>query len=776
MKSLWIWHPDVKTLPNTFCAFRKSFTLAEIPHTCEVCIAVDSKYRLWLNGELVGIGPHMTSSDQTAFDVFDITLKLKKGKNILAVQVQYIGENTASYSPKAPGMFCSVASDKINFSSNDSWECRILNEYRQKLPRRNFALAFPEYLDLRKSEDWINGETKLKWTKAKPIDYKIFGEMISRPLVPLYLEEKTFPDVLAVWKTGGTYPGETEDPKKALSYYLNIEKLIPIKKQDLEFDFNKSNGFAFCIDCHTEQTGHLLLEIESESEGVIHANSAECLLDEDLKRPWTCRRECRSASQITVSAGTTKWISWDYSGCRYLYFILRNFTGKVKVLKQGLLLRHADLKCTAKFESNDKQLNNIWKIGARTTQLCAQDLLIDCPTREQAQYSGDVLVVGPILAYCFADTRYYRQALRQAFKAQDKNGFIMARYPGVASTLYDYSLIPIIMLRDYFRLSGDIELVKELLSMAKRQLSIFRDTIGKSACVEINGKLDYDISSNCLFVDHPGLGWHNFDHKGMERDGISSSLNAFYVIALDATTELYQSCGDKKNGELFRQEADSIRNTAQKIFWNARKGYFSDILDSEGELLGFSQQANSLAILAGIANEEQREKIIPQIIDEDNPELCRCSPYFYYFFIQAIIKFGYDKELLDIIKRRWGVMVECNASTTWESFTGANGDKDSLCHAWSACPTLFLLNYWAGVAMSQANFKEITIKPRFNAFTQLNCEVPTPFGKLTVEWTRNEEKADCVIFVPKGLRAIFNSSLPGKSKVILKTGLNYFPI
>ena len=30
------------------------------------------------------------------------------------------------------------------------------------------------------------------------------------------------------------------------------------------------------------------------------------------------------------------------------------------------------------------------------------------------------------------------------------------------------------------------------------------------------------------FIDHPGLGWHDFPHRGIDRDGLSCPLNLFY--------------------------------------------------------------------------------------------------------------------------------------------------------------------------------------------------------------------------------------------------------
>ena len=68
--------------------------------------------------------------------------------------------------------------------------------------------------------------------------------------------------------------------------------------------------------------------------------------------------------------------------------------------------------------------------------------------------------------------------------------------------------------------------------------------------------------------------------------------------------------------------------------------------------------------------------------------LCRCSPYFHFYFLWALRKVGLEDEALALIKKEWGPMVESGATATWETFGG--DERDSLCHPWSSAPFLFL--------------------------------------------------------------------------------------
>ena len=83
--------------PNKWIAFRKDFSLKSVPKSALARIAVDSKYWLWINGELVVFegqlkrGPNPSDS---YFDEVDIAPYLKKGENKLALLT-----STAATSP-----------------------------------------------------------------------------------------------------------------------------------------------------------------------------------------------------------------------------------------------------------------------------------------------------------------------------------------------------------------------------------------------------------------------------------------------------------------------------------------------------------------------------------------------------------------------------------------------------------------------------------------------------------------------------------------------------
>ena len=84
---------SAKNVNQWFC-FRKVVTLDDAPGEAVARIAVDSKYWLWINGEMVvfeGQVKRGPTPNDTYYDHVDLTKHLRKGENTIAVLLWYFG-------------------------------------------------------------------------------------------------------------------------------------------------------------------------------------------------------------------------------------------------------------------------------------------------------------------------------------------------------------------------------------------------------------------------------------------------------------------------------------------------------------------------------------------------------------------------------------------------------------------------------------------------------------------------------------------------------------
>ena len=84
----WIWAST--TSANSYVAFRKTFSLDEVPEEAVANIAAESKYYLWLNEELAvldGASKRGATPYDSFYEQVDLTDHLKQGENTLVILV-----------------------------------------------------------------------------------------------------------------------------------------------------------------------------------------------------------------------------------------------------------------------------------------------------------------------------------------------------------------------------------------------------------------------------------------------------------------------------------------------------------------------------------------------------------------------------------------------------------------------------------------------------------------------------------------------------------------
>jgi len=125
----WISVPEEQFSANQWICFRKTFQIEKTEKSAPFCLAVDSKYWLWVNGEPVvfegGLkrGPN---PDDTYYDRVDIAPYLKKGKNVIAVLVWYWGKDGYCHKNSGkPGLLAKLELSGKQLVSDAEWKVKL---------------------------------------------------------------------------------------------------------------------------------------------------------------------------------------------------------------------------------------------------------------------------------------------------------------------------------------------------------------------------------------------------------------------------------------------------------------------------------------------------------------------------------------------------------------------------------------------------------------------------------------------------------------------------
>ena len=167
-----------------------------------------------------------------------------------------------------------------------------------------------------------------------------------------------------------------------------------------------------------------------------------------------------------------------------------------------------------------------------------------------------------------------------------------------------------------------------------------------------------------------------------------------FFMALESLANLAEKMSDEERCKEWKNIAQEVKNIIRSCFYDKDRGLFKCSPESNEYL----RHQNFFAV-GSVATVEESRIIGENLLKGDLPDVG--TPYMKTFEILALIKSGFKKEAIEEIRKFWGGMMECGATTFFEAYgkgkTGT-GIYDfygrpfglSLCHAWSSAPAFLL--------------------------------------------------------------------------------------
>ncbi len=690
----WIWCPDETN--NQYAVFAHALTgPTAAPIRCS--ITASHHYELYINGCFVMRGP--VPCDPAWCQVDEFTAEWPQGADraVVAILVHHArGTHIGAIIPSRGGLRATLRTDRERVVTDENWRCLDLPMWRQDIPARGGFLGYCEDYDARlepegwESKSWPD-HALAAWPHAIAVpNADDIWDGYSPRLTPYLERRESEPVSFRTWHAPGAGASGVGD----VSAYQDDETLEPLDGwhpySPAALSRLGGNANALTLDLGVERVGHYAVELTAPAGTAIEISGAELLRNE---RPWVFRKNTRYSVRYTTRAGHQTFTSFSWSGFRYLHVVVRGDTRGVRIERVLCAEKRAPIALRNRPRIADPDLARIYELCRHTLSVGAQEHLIDCPTREQAQYWGDAVFIAESLWSAFDEPSYLQWYLECFLHVPFwENGQIGCVYPGSHSTLLTYSLIPMIGQRFYKGHRGAFYRPAETLEKALRLKAWYDARRDASGLVTFDYE-EYAQQGLRNFIDHPGVGWHNFPHPGIDRQGTSCPLNTFFCGFLRILADVAADVGHESQ-EALTAQADALAETIRRTFYDEVVFHdaIDDVIDDGTLSTGTSWQANSLAVYFGIIEGDDATRAMRAMLDGYD-HLCRCSPYFHFYFLPALAMAGLHNEALALIVREWGHMLQRQATTTWEGFLG--DEKDSLCHPWSTAPLLYMLTYGA---------------------------------------------------------------------------------
>lgn len=743
----WISMPGLERQTEAVLHFRKSIELADVPDSFVIHVSADNRYQLFVNGILVSRGPARGDQRHWRFETVDIAAHLQIGTNVLAAVVWNYGDirPQAQMSHETAFILMGDTDTEAIANSDRSWKVWHKSSYGL-IPSNEFGLntyyvvgpgeiidgnSYPTGWNRTdfEEEDWQDAMT-LEPGHPRGTGTGANWMLVPRKIPPM-IEVPLEPGLVRRVNEEPTAfrPGEESDillPNSTTTFIIDQERLVTAYPE-IGMSGGKDAQVTFTY-----------------AEAMVGEGNAWEMPSRKAHRDSVTDREVVGNYDVFISNGKSNqhysplwWRTW-----RYLKVKIMTKSDTLHLDQIGGIETRYPLEAAASFTTNYPRIDEIWKVGWRTAQLCAHETYVDCPYYEQLQYVGDTRIQALVSLYVSGDDRLVRKAITDFEDSRIPDGLTQSRYPCATEQIIPtYSLFWISMIHDYWMLRDDPAFIEQHLTGVESVIDWY---------------LGY-VSSNGMLAPHP---WWNFVDWAKEwrwseetgfggvppgNDSHSSMFTLQLIYTLQQAAELMQEFGNKAEAARYDDYLIVLRDAAYKAYFDEERGLFADTPLKQS----FSQHANILAILTDAIPSYKQSALMEKILGDST--LTQATFYFRFYLNRALVKTDMQDRYIQELQP-WVDMLDLGLTTFAEKPEPTRSD----CHAWSASPNYEFLATVCGIRPATPGFSSVSIMPNMGPIRQAKASMPHPKGMIEVDFARRGKYGILAdITLPEGLEGEF---------------------
>lgn len=713
-------------------------------------ISANSRYRLWINAEPVLSGPCRSDKFRQYYETVELGSYLRPGKNVLAVQVllcdsMYVKEGPEDNRAPLNSVETLPAGHRLAMeglvkdaegnvlaeitTGKAPWKVWLDNSYyltKEPVVNGNMG-ALTEKIDYRRTfTDWKQVDfDDSSWREGERLEpVKCGFEMLFGILKTFMMEKRPIP---LLYERPDTLQKELGEGVMKDADFVTVE---PGQRCSLLFD----GETLFNAFCRYETEGGRDAEIsftyfEKFTKGIDEVKRDDYINGEIGKNGQTDR--------IVLNGGKLVYEPFWYRTMRFLRIEIQAAGEAVRFYRPRLRRTGYPLNPGSFVKSDAPWVEKVYEMCVRTLQGCMMETYMDCPFWEQMQYPMDTRLQALFTYVCSTDTKLARKALQDFHDSMLPVGLIQGRAPSNPKQIIStFSLHYIFMILEYYKRTGDVEILKLYRADVDMILEYYDRHIGVQGLVENLGYWD--------FVDWQETWNESAGRPAAVSKGASAIINLMYGLALLNGAEINELTGRQGLAEEYRDRQRSIVSRIQETCWDAERGMYR-----EGPAYQeFSQHAQSWAVLNGMLPGEEAAEVLRRTFEEE--DVLRCYFSTCYELFRACEKAG-CYELTSRQMDWWIRLLDEHCTTCPETPSNSRSE----CHAWSALPMYELIAVIAGIRREPGRPHRVEICPHMDYLPNLEGKMVTEYGDILFCYAPEGKGMRYEIALPEGMAGRF---------------------
>ncbi len=693
----WIWL-DSNLYPNNqitrYSLFHENgpenYTVAEFAKTYEfkkkikkaaLIISGDTRFQLYLNGEIVTSGPAMVGGDwlgnstkRSTFYATQISVtpdcnKLNFLARVLMMPIQMCDYSMGHGGFMLHGKITFEDGTKETISTDDTWLARKLGAY------------------------------------VKPFSY----------------DERILPDNFHNAQV-------TEDVWNC--------KISPIPPMTEEILSPSDDG---CINLNGNEKCKKIFEFDKVYAGYVYIRVKT---QGEIKIVVNCKETCGTSAmeekafsyEEAIFNKNSEYRSFRLHSAAYFEVEAENNSQEPAKIQIRLISRYYPIKDEGKIETSDKSLNNVMELCAHNLKICRQSIHLDSPKHcEPLACTGDYYIETLMTLFTYGDMELAKSDIRKtAGLMRENNGRIFHT---------TYSLIWTYWLWDVYMFTGEKELLSDCHDALDMLLALFETYMGENNLVETPPDFMFVdwiyIDEFCLHHPPKALGQtclNMYLYKALKTAekiytelGEHNKAEKCNKKADKLKTAVNEHLYDPEKGIYFEGLNTPTEENLLYVYMpqNTNKRYYL-------------KHSNILAAYSGICNKENACRLIDMIMaDEISGDV---QPYFLHFLLEAIYENGLrSKYTIQVLEKWKDAVKDCDKGLP-EGFIPPDPTYHfDYSHGWGGTPVYSFPKALLGFEVRKPAMKEISVSPDLLGLEFANITMPTPYGYAKFHLEKSKE-------------------------------------
>ncbi len=722
---------------------RIPFILKKKVYRVLICATSHGVYELKVNGTLADdrkYAPEFSPYEKLLmYQVYDVTDSVGYGENIISVilgdgwwsgRVGYIGD-ACQYGDRTAFLL----EGKIEYE--DGTEEYILSDQAVSStgPLLVSDLFVGEKYDAHKELDgWeLAGFDDSLWKQVKRKDYG-YSNLVA----------------------------QTGEPVREISVFEPAEIKI------------SSNGEVI-IDAGQNLAGYLSFQVEASDGDVIRLEYTEAL----DRNGCFCRNIMGANKDQTdvyiAKAGKQSYCpSFTYHGFRYAR--LSGWPGALDVKDFKVHVVATDMENTGIFVTSNEKLNRLQQ-NIRWSQISnTVSIPTDCPQREKAGWTGDVLVYAPTMSYnqnCYA---FLRRWLEYCRLEQQEKGEIptvvpflqcykeMNRFLG-SNTSCGWGDVIVSVPWTLYQAFANKRILEENYEAMKQWMRYVQDR-AENEVIEEYESFDEERKKRQKYLWNTGFHYGDWlvPSSVLNTDDDMAMINSAYRTKKIVAPAYYAYSTDlmaKIAHELCKEDDERYyRALNLKI----REAFEAEYISSDGRVDTDLQGAYILVLKNSLVSEKLRIKVLERLCEKiaENDGCLDAGFLSIPFFLDVLSENGRRDVAYDLLYQEkcpsWLYEVNHGATTIWESWGAIGTDgkigKYSLNHYAYGCVGCWMYRTLAGIKATEPGYRSFKIDPAYDCgLDYVKASLETPYGTMASEWKKDGDMIQLRVMVPPNTKA-----------------------